>query len=81
MKLFVDVICRYSRTGQIRPLYIVWEDGIKYPIEKITQIVPAASIFSGGMGLRYTCRIGKQQRYLFLEEGKWFVEKADMPHN
>ena len=75
MKQYVDVICIYTKTGQIRPMYIVWENGIRYPIEKITQIVPAASLYSGGIGMRYTCLIGSQQRYLFLEEGKWFVEK------
>lgn len=75
MKQFVNVICMYMKTGQIQPLYIVWDDGIKYPIDKVTQIIPAASLRSGGMGLRYTCKIGTAQRYLFLEEGKWFIER------
>ncbi|MBR5049356.1 MAG: hypothetical protein IKX74_06935 [Erysipelotrichaceae bacterium] len=78
MKQFVDVICLYQRTGQIKPLYILWEDGSRYAIDRITQIVPAASLRSGGMGLRYTCRIGSQQRYLFLEEGKRFIERPQI---
>ena len=76
MKQFVDVICIYNKAGQIKPLYIVWDNGMKYPIERVTQIIPAASLRSGGMGLRYTCKIGRQERYLFLEEGKWFIEKV-----
>ncbi|MDI9541171.1 MAG: hypothetical protein QM204_06905 [Bacillota bacterium] len=78
MKQFVDVICLNQKTGQIRPLYILWENGIKYPIDKITQIIPAASLRSGGMGLRFTCKIGNNYRYLFLEEGKWFIEKTQL---
>lgn len=75
IKLYVDVICLYEKSGQIRPLYIVWDGNIKYPIDRITQIVPAATLKSGGAGLRYTCRFGKNMRYLFFEEGKWFIEK------
>ena len=77
MKQYVDVICIYTKNGKIKPLYVVWEDGNKYPIDKITQIIPSASRSSGGMGIRYTCCFGKQQRYLYLEEGKWFIEKPD----
>ena len=81
MKQYVDVICMHTKNGLVKPLYIIWNDGIRYPIDKIMQVVPAASLFSGGMGMRYTCKIGNQLRYLFLEEGKWFVEKTNMPYN
>jgi len=78
MKQYIDVICLYQKTGQIKPIYIIWEDGRKYLIERITQIIPAASLKSGGMGLRYTCKICSQQRYLYLEEGRWFIEKTTL---
>ena len=29
----------------------------------------------GGSGIRYTCRIGRNQTYLFLDDNRWFVEK------
>lgn len=77
-KQFVDVICLVEKNGQVKPLYIIWEDGNKYPIDRIIQIIPAASLRSGGMGLRYTCKFGRQQRYLFLEEGKWFIERLPL---
>ncbi len=79
MKQFVDVICLYEKSGQIRPLYIVWDNKVKYQIDRVTQIIPAASLKSGGMGLRYTCRFGNNMRYLFFEEGKWFIERPDAP--
>jgi len=34
----------------------------------------AASLKSGGVGERYTCRIKNKQIYLFDEEGTWFLE-------
>ncbi len=77
MKKFVNVIGYFNKKGDIKPLYIVWDDGSKYPIDKVVQVIPAATIHSGGMGLRYTCKIGREFRYLFLEEGKWFVEKVN----
>ncbi|MBQ1877839.1 MAG: hypothetical protein IJS38_02840 [Erysipelotrichaceae bacterium] len=75
MKHYVDVICIYGKNGSIKPLYIIWDDGSRYPIDRITQIVPAASLYGNGVGMRYTCLIGSQYRYLFLEDGKWFVEQ------
>jgi len=76
MKNYVDVICVCHTNGQMKPLYILWGDGSKYPIDRITQIIPAASVKSGGCGLRYTCKIGRSMRYLFYEEGKWFIERV-----
>ena len=77
MKNYVDVICLNQKNGKIKPLCIVWDDGVKYPIDKIVQVINAASIKSGGMSLRYTCKIGLNFRYLYFSEGKWFIEKFD----
>lgn len=77
MRRYVDVVCLNEKSGKVKPLYIVWDDGKKYPIDKIIQIIPAASLKSGGIGLRYTCQIGLNFRYLFFCEGKWFVESFD----
>jgi len=34
----------------------------------------AASLKAGGSGIRYTCRIGKKDAYLYYEDPKWFVD-------
>lgn len=73
-KEFVDVIVQYTKEGQRLPLTIVWTDGIKYNIDKVTDIRQAPSLKAGGQGIRYTCKIKGQQTYLWLEDGKWFVE-------
>ena len=34
----------------------------------------AASMKVGGHGLRYRCRVSGKEVYMFLEEGRWFME-------
>lgn len=74
MKQWVEVIAKFDSQGNILPLWILFQ-GKKYQIDKIQFITPAASLKSGGAGLRYTCLIASQQRYLFLEDTKWFIDK------
>lgn len=74
-KQYVDVICLHDSQGYVKPLTVIWKNGMRYAVDKIMQVVPAASLKSGGVGIRYTCRIQNQYRYLFLEDNKWFVEK------
>ena len=76
-KKYVDVTAQFDVDGTIVPLEIQWEDGRRYPIDRILDIRPAASLKAGGAGIRYTCRIGGHQKYLFLEENKWFVEAKE----
>ena len=77
MKQYVDVIVLNRKDGQLKPLAIVWSNGVKYPIDKISQVTRAASTLSGGTGIRYTCRIQNHDRYLYLEEDRWFIERKD----
>lgn len=74
-KKFVEVVAYYDTEGNISPLVIYWDDGSEYEIEKITDVTQAASLKHGGAGIRYTCRIHGQMRYLFLDDNKWFIEK------
>ena len=74
-KIYVNVVAAFSSDGRIRPMCIVWEDGRKFPIDKVIDIRRAASLKAGGTGLRFTCQIGGGQHYLFYEDNyKWFVE-------
>ena len=73
-KVYVDVYTRFDKDGTIFPLCIVWEDGTKYEIDKVIDIRPAASLKAGGWGIRYTCMIKGQRKYLFLENQRWFTE-------
>ena len=83
-KVYVPVEVRFTEEGTMLPKYIVWEDGKKYEIDKVTDIRPAPAQRAGGQGDRYTIWIGGKQSYLFFERyatvtgcnlGRWFVER------
>ena len=73
-KKYVDVTARFDEEGNVMPLCINWEDGQSFPIDRVLDIRPAASLKAGGAGIRYICRIQGHVRLLFLEEMKWFIE-------
>jgi hypothetical protein len=71
----LEVDAHFTRTGEIIPQSIVWEDGRQYTVDKVLDIKKAASLKVGGQGIRYKCRIRGKDIYIFLEEGcKWFGE-------
>ena len=75
IRKYVDVICLNDRGGNLKPLYLYWEDDQKIPILKVKNICPNASLKQGGTGLRYTCLFSNNQiRHLYYDRGKWYVE-------
>ncbi len=75
MKRYVDVIAMFDTEGAIRPLAIKIGDE-RFEVDRVRDIRPAASLKSGGAGIRYTCSIAGRLSYLFLEETRWFLEPA-----
>ena len=73
-KVFVNVLARYDTEVGIVPVSVTWEDGRTFPVDRVLEMRPAASLKVGGAGLRYRVRIGRSETYLFLEENRWFVE-------
>ncbi|MHC1693758.1 MAG: hypothetical protein AB9835_00475 [Eubacteriales bacterium] len=73
-KLYVDVAAVFSKTGELRPMWIIWKDGQKYTVDRISDIRPAASLKAGGFGIRYVCRIAGKDTHLYYEQDKWFVD-------
>jgi len=72
------MIVRYMEDGTIMPLAVRWAEGELYEIDRVTDVRPAASMKAGGAGIRYTCMIQGHEKYLWLEETRWFVEaKSD----
>lgn len=77
-KKYVDVICLNDQAGNIKPLYLIWDEDRKIPILKVKEICPRASLKVGGSGLRYTCVFeNNRTRHLYLDRGKWFVEMQE----
>lgn len=74
LKIYVEVIAKFDIDGNITPLSIRWEDGTIYEIDRTLGVHRRASLRAGGAGMRYTCIIRRQKRYLYLENSRWFVE-------
>jgi hypothetical protein len=78
MKIFIDAIVLYKIDGKLIPIKVFWKDDRTYKIDKVLDIKKRASLKAGGYGLRYSCMINGQLRYLWLETfengTRWFVE-------
>lgn len=84
IKVYVAVEADFSADGTLIPKVVIWENGKKYVIDKITDIRQAPAMKAGGQGDRYTIFINGKQSYLFFERstnltgnyiGRWFVER------
>ena len=74
-KVYVDVTAEFSKDGILKPKSIVWLDGHRYEIQKVTDIRKAASLKAGGAGMRYTCVIDGREGHLYYEDdNRWFME-------
>ena len=76
-RVYVKVVVEYDEAGGVRPLWIVWEDSRKFPVDRLLDVRRAAATKAGGQGIRYTCRILGRETYLFEDNGRWFVEGKD----
>ena len=74
MRKNISVVARMNESGLVTPLFLLWENGKVYEIDKVLDIRKKASTKGGGMGLRYLCRIGVHERFLWLDDYIWFVE-------
>ena len=74
-KRYVAVVARPDEGGRVVPLSIEWDDGRVFPIDEVRDVRRAASLKTGGDGMRYTVRVGRNITYLFFEDPRWFVEE------
>ena len=73
-KVLVEVIARFAIDGSIIPLYVIWEDGRKFEVDKVMDVRRAASLKAGGQGTRYRIRMMGKETYLFYDDLVWFME-------
>ena len=76
MKHYVEVTAVFDKEGVITPIAVKMEDQ-RLEVDRVLDIRPAASLKSGGAGIRYKCRIEGRETYLFLEETRWFLELVE----
>ena len=74
-KVFIGVLSVTRPDGSIIPMKLIWDDGRSWDIDKVLDVRPAVARKAGGEGIRYLCRIGRQERELWYAHGQWFVEK------
>lgn len=72
-KRYVPVVVRFDTEGKLRPLEIEFDEERKFPVDRVLDVCRAACQSVGGVGVRYTVRVQGQERYLWLEKGRWFV--------
>ncbi|MDR1569948.1 MAG: hypothetical protein LBS72_05615 [Oscillospiraceae bacterium] len=81
-KVYIDVNENRLKDGRLIPVSFVWEDGVCYNVDKVIDVRPGVSTKAGGMGLRYTVRVGNRQTNMFLEEDgnadRWFMERKHL---
>lgn len=83
-KKYVKVIVKFKEDGSMLPEAILWDNDVKFPIDRILSVCRAAALRAGGQGDRYTIRVAGKETYLFFEHsvdqatsekpGRWFVE-------
>ncbi len=76
-RTYIAVIAEHDVDGSTNPISIRWSDGRVFSVDRVLDIRQAPALKSGGLGMRYHCRIHGREVYLFCDEGRWFLEPAD----
>jgi hypothetical protein len=74
-KAYVRVEAWFSEDGAVHPTCIIWNDGSRYPVQRVLDVRPGVSLFTNSAGMRYTVRIGSRVTYLYQAGTRWFVEQ------
>lgn len=74
IKKYVEVIADFQPDGTLMPQTVIWDTGQRFDITNISEVMPRKYSKTGGVGVRYTCQIGRASTYLYYEVDKWFVE-------
>ncbi len=77
-KMYISVNITVDESGKVCPREIILADGRVFQLDKVKRVAPAASLKVGGCGMRYTVMIQGRERYIFEENGRWFVERKCM---
>ncbi len=73
-KVYLTVLAEHRRDGTVLPRTLYWADGRRYEIDRVKDARPCAAPNVGGHGIRYTAVISGQERHLFREGDRWFIE-------
>lgn len=71
-KYYVDVETLIFADGSLQPMFVHWNSR-RYRVDKVLSVRETFSK-AGGTGICYRCRFGQQERNLFWERSRWFLE-------
>ena len=74
-RIKLNIVVLHTEDGKSIPKIILWEDGRRFPIDKVIDIRKAAALKCGGIGTRYICKVCNKEVSIFDEDGCWFLEK------
>ena len=69
-KEYVDVIAFFDTQGKLNPIKIRLSDGSSHMIDKILEVKKCPDLILGGIGTRYSVRIGSNNIHLYLQDGR-----------
>lgn len=73
-KVYVEVAVRFLKEGGMRPLWLIWEDGRRFEVEKVCFVERKPSHVGSLLPMRYTCIVRGKEKYLYFEGSRWFLE-------
>lgn len=74
-KIYVEVVAVFSPQGEIMPKELIWHDGQRFEMQNAKKIGRTASRKAGGVGIMYEFWVLGKQKFIFLEETRWFMER------
>ena len=61
--------------GVVTPLWVEWDDGRTFKIDRVLARRGVSQTRYGGSGTRYTAQFGRHVTYLYRAgDGRWYVE-------
>ena len=76
-KVYVEVAAAFTVKGSLRPLWLIWEDGRKFEINRVKFCERAPSHVGAILPVKYTCIVEGSEREIYFEpeKMKWFIER------
>lgn len=75
MKKYVTVGAYHTPEGKTILKFLIIDDEHKIIIDRLVTSCRAAATKVGGSGIRYTVKIRGLEKFIFEDEGKWFIEE------
>lgn len=75
VKKYITVGAYHTPEGKTIPKFLIIDDEHKIVIDSLITSCRAASTKVGGSGIRYTVKISGFEKFIYEDEGKWFIEE------